>query len=385
VAALLPDGTKISAAAGDTVVVQLRAADAELPALAADPALAPVPPAASGAKAAAWAARPSGNGPFTLLEQPDSGGLVLSRNPRYSGRPAWLDAVSMRTEPDAQTAWLAFQEGQVSYAPVPAGQLAAAGLLAGRSEDERRQAGVVAAPAAALDVLGLNTTKAPFDTPERRLAASLAIDREALAALFDGARTPAERLVPDGLAGPAPAACDACAHDPGRAKQLLTEAGGAGAPATLTIAPEETDRAVASAVAADLRAAGFTVSVREAAGGGPGVLRGKAGAALRLASVPRAAPTVAGFLAAAYARAGSGLVTNAPDEELNSLLDKAAATADEEARNTLTGQAEARVAGQVAAIPLLQERRTAVLAPGVQGLDLTPLGLIDLSAASLLA
>src|SRR6266542_4077298 len=124
-----------------TLQIDLSEAFADFPALVADPRLSPVPPNALAGGAAAFAAKPLGNGPFMLTKASKGQTLELVRNPHYSGHAPYLDRVRVQVVPDQQTAWLAFQHGQVSFAPVPPDQVAAARAVAGASADGRRRPG----------------------------------------------------------------------------------------------------------------------------------------------------------------------------------------------------------------------------------------------------
>src|SRR6266511_3433331 len=98
-----------------TLQIDLSEAFADFPALVADPRLSPVPPNALAGGAAAFAAKPLGNGPFMLTKASKGQTLELVRNPHYSGHAPYLDRVRVQVVPDQQTAWLAFQHGQVSF------------------------------------------------------------------------------------------------------------------------------------------------------------------------------------------------------------------------------------------------------------------------------
>jgi ABC-type transport system substrate-binding protein len=65
------------------------------------------------------------------------------------------------------------------------------------------------------------------------------------------------------------------------------------------------------------------------------------------------------------------------------LFTQARATADQAARNDLYQQAEQAILVAAPIAPVLEYRHSAVLAPGVEGFDLTPWGALDLSACSL--
>jgi ABC-type transport system substrate-binding protein len=73
------------------------------------------------------------------------------------------------------------------------------------------------------------------------------------------------------------------------------------------------------------------------------------------------------------------------DPTVDQLLDQASATADEPARVRLYRQAEAAILAELPVAPVVALRHAAVLAPGVEGFDLTPWGAVDLAAVTLSA
>jgi len=366
----------------DRFVVELVEPFADLPSLAADPALAPVP-AQARTDPARFAAAPAGNGPFVLADRasltPAGTGsrIELARNPAFRGRPAWVDAVHVLAVPDGQTAWLAFQEGKVRFAPVPVDQLAAARALLGVTPDERSRAGLVAGPTAAVDLIGLDTRVAPFDDRDYRLGFALAIDRQRLQRALAGARAPADALVPDGLPrGGPPPRCEPCAHDLARARALLAR--GRATPVTLAIPGDDRSGQVASLIARDLAAAGVRLEIVKAPAAG--AVRPRPGVVLRTLGD---ASTI-GLLAASLTVAGSAAPTAPGGTEPDPRLTQAASAADPATRLRLAAQVEQEALDDVDVIPLMEHRQTAALAPGTQGFDLTPQGTVDLSAASLI-
>jgi oligopeptide transport system substrate-binding protein len=394
-----------------TLTVALTEPSADFPALAAEPSLAPVPRQALD-DPAGFAARPVGNGPF-VLAGPAGGGadgaeasrpgtavrsLVLTRNPAREGGGAgpYLDRVQVLAVPDEQTAWLAFQEGRAQFAPIPLDQLAAAAAVYGPSEASARGAGVpgagvagagaaasgglVSGPEAAVDVLGFDLAAPPFGDRRARLGVALAIDRARLAARFSGARAPADALVPDGLRTVGGAACEPCGYDPARARTLLAEAGVE--VVTLTVPAGAAGRTLAESLSADLKAAGVTVKVTRARTD-PVTRPSGSGATLVTLLAPPGAASAGAFLDALYGDAGSAWPAGKPDQAVGDLLDQAAAVADEAARLRGARQAQDRLEAEALAIPLLEHRHHAAVAPGVVGLALTPSGLLDLAAVSL--
>jgi ABC-type transport system substrate-binding protein len=348
-----------------TLVVQLDHPFADLPALVAALPLSPLPAALVRPDPAAYLARPVGNGPFRLAAPARPGrSLTLDRNPAYQRSPALLDKVSVQLVPDEQTAWLELQDGQVSFAPVPPGQLAAAKTLYGPSPDGRTRPGVLQGPALTTWQLTFNRSSTPGRDLHWRQAVSLAVDREQLAATLAG--SPATALVPPGtpVSGAAPA-CPACAHDPARARQLLAKAKPGRAPVTLAVPPDAESRTIATLLAKDLAAAGIAITPTPAPKGGTPLALVR-----RVAPYPRPDPFLDGLTTSPTAR---------------HLLDQARATPDDLVRASRYQQAEAATLADLSATPLLTGHQAAVLAPtpALQGFTLTPWNTLDLAAISL--
>jgi oligopeptide transport system substrate-binding protein len=363
-----------------TLVVELERPLADLPALAASVELSPLPRALVAPAPAAYLAEPVGNGPFRLAAPYRSGrSLTLERNPAYAGEAARLDKVSVHVVPDEQTAWLELQHGRVAFAPVPLDQVAAARAVHGASADGRSRPGLLQGPMLATWEVGFDLRAKLASDPRWRQAFSLAVDRARIAADLAGAAAPATGLAPPGLpaAVPAPGAapCAACAHDPARAKALFAQVKGYRGPVTLRVPADGVDRRIADQIAADLAAAGvkLQVKVSERPGGA---------AAVGGAQVP-AYPRMDAVLGRFSSRAAAP--TAPVDPAVDDLLGRAAATADEPARAGLYRQAETAILAELPVAPVLALRHSAVLAPGVEGFDLTPWGAVDLAAVTLSA
>jgi oligopeptide transport system substrate-binding protein len=374
-----------------TLVVELERPLADLPALAASVALSPLPRALVARDPSGYLAAPVGNGPFRLAGRYRRGrALTLQRSPAYGGPPAHLDEVSVHLVPDEQTAWLELQHGRVAFAPVPLDQVAAARAVHGASADGHSRPGLLQGPTLATWELGFDLRAGPASDPSWRQAFSLAVDRQEIADALAGTAAPATGLVPPGLpaaagsgggAPPAgPAACTACVHDPARAKALFAKVTGGRRPVALRIPAGDVDRRIADLIAGDLAAAGIKVEVT-------------------VNDDPQAAPVAGGARVAAYPgmdavlqrfssrgaapTGGSGGPAGFADPAVDRLLDQAAATADGPARAGLYRQAEAAVLADLPVAPILDLRHSAVLAPGVEGFDLTPWGAVDLAAVTL--
>lgn len=349
-----------------TLVVQLDQPFADLPALVASLPLSPLPMGLARPDPAAYLASPIGNGPFRLAAPARPGrSLTLDRNPAYWGSPALLDKVSVHVVPDEQTAWLELQNGQVSFAPVPSDQLAAARTVHGPSPDGRTAPGVLQGPTLTTWHLTFNLKSKLGRDPRWRQAVSLAVDRDRLATNLAG--SPATTLVPpgtpDGDGGAAPS-CATCDHDPARARALLAKAETADTPVSLAVPPGAEARSLAALLTKDLATAGIQLAPDPTPSGETPVtlVRG-------VAPYPRPDP----FLT----------TPAAASPPAKRLLDQARATADDPARSALYQQTQARLLADLTATPLVTEHHAAVLAPGPQGFNLTPWNTLDLAAVSL--
>ncbi|HZD74685.1 MAG TPA: ABC transporter substrate-binding protein [Actinomycetota bacterium] len=373
----------LSAPNPTTLVVDLSEPLADLPAVAANPRLSPVP-AQTVAAGAAFGAIPVGNGPFKLTARYSKAKpFELLPSPTYSGRRPDLDRVRVVTVPDEQTAWLAVQHNQVSFAPVPLDQVAAARALEGLSADGRGQPGLLQGPEAGSWSLGFAPRAGPAKDPRWREAVSLAIDRRRIATALAGALSPATGIVPHGVPGAGQAACPACDHDPARAQALLGQVGKASREAVdLAVPATSRDQRIAGLIAADLGKVGIKVRVvavdplkYPATLAHPSTMFALADTA--------AYPRMDAFLWRQFSSRGSANPTGFADPAVDDLLADARANADEPARISLYQQAEATILMDLPVAPVLEQRHSAALAPGVEGFDLTPWGMLDLATVRL--
>jgi oligopeptide transport system substrate-binding protein len=374
-----------------TLLVDLSQPLADLPAVVSNPRLSPVPAGAvAGAAArAAFAARPAGDGPFTLAARYAKGKpFDLVPSPAFSGRRPDLDRVRVVTVPDEQTAWLALQHNQVRFASVPLDQVAAARVLEGLSADGHTRPGLLQGPQAGTWSLGFGfgAGAGPAKDPRWRQAVSLATDRQRLAATLAGAFSPASGIVPHGIPGAGqPTACPTCTHDAARARVLLEEvgkAGGSGRPVDLAIPATSLDRRIAAFIASDLAKVGIKVHVVEVDPARYQASLAKPPALFALAETA-AYPRMDAFLSRQFSTRGSVNLTHFSDPIVDGLLARARATADQATRTSLYQQAESAILARLPIAPVLEQRHSAVLTPGVEGFDLTPWGALDLATVHL--
>ena len=204
-------------AADGAAAVKISLSTPSAPLLAQLAALAIVPPEA----VAELARKPVGTGPFKFKEWVPDTYIALDRNPEYwdAGLPK-LAGLKFSIVPEAATRQIGITSG--SYRMLPSLDPATATALAGQSRVK-----VLQTQDLAYSLVGMNTTKPPFDKPQAREALNTAIDRAQLVqAAYYGRAVPGGPLSPALTEWALPTSAFPCyTPDPARAKKLLTDAG----------------------------------------------------------------------------------------------------------------------------------------------------------------
>lgn len=162
--------------------------------------------------------KPIGTGPFMLRRfQKDAAVRYVAHPAYFAGKPA-IDALIFAITPDANVRLqkLRRNECQIALSPKPQDV---------RSAETDPNLKVVQTPAFMTAFVAINTQHAPLDKPEVRQAINLAFDRASyLKAVFEDSASAASGPYPpntwsyaDDLPG--------YAHDPAKARELLTKAG----------------------------------------------------------------------------------------------------------------------------------------------------------------
>ena len=206
----------IEAPDATTLVVGLRHPASHFPAIAATPTAFVVPPSATAGSDWQTVDGFVGSGPY-VAESLDDQALVLVANPEYVAGPPPISRVEWIVQVDSDGV-AAYAEDQVDLVGVSAFE---ASWIAYDPDF-----GPSLHQAAALNVqyFGFDTTRPPFDDVRVRRAFALALDRERLVPLSEGAGgEPASSVVPpalwpDGLENDLP-------YDMAEAQRLLDEAG----------------------------------------------------------------------------------------------------------------------------------------------------------------
>ncbi|CAN5252057.1 N/A [soil metagenome] len=165
---------------------------------------------------------PVGTGPFRFVSYDRQEQIVVERNEAYWGAPAKLERITFRFIPDPNARRLALEAGEIDVAlEVPKEavvDLEAKGFV------------VETSPPGAYEALYANIGGEKGYTILQdvsvRQAIAYAIDRDALVeGIFEGLASPEQTMIPSRLLGEAGGQVEGFTHDPGRAEQLLEDAG----------------------------------------------------------------------------------------------------------------------------------------------------------------
>ena len=220
-------------------------------------------------QAAIVRANGAGTGPFTAAASalaPD-GTLTLGRNDFYWRRDSsgkqlpYLDGLVLRPVRDATSRLAELRAGRADVAlDLPIAQASSA----------RSDPSLVVSPRkdAALASLGFDVTMAPFDRPEVRHAVAMAVNRNALSAVYAGTSRPANQVVPPGSFGYDDSVVEFAPLDVDAARKTLADARVAtpisaelAYPNAPTAAYPDPQR-VAQSIAADLGKIGIVARLR---------------------------------------------------------------------------------------------------------------------------
>lgn len=186
-----------------TVKIVLQEPTAYFPSLLATPPYYPVSSACFAAGADPLSSC-GGIGPYTIVSWEVGDRIRLKANPEWPGRPSpAFENIQVRFYTDVASmlrSLTEFQSLDLAWTGLPFSDYLA---LAAVDQDEDGSADYVnwQGPAIFKSYLMFDHDSDPWDTPRVRQAASLALDRAALAALFGGLRQPLYSPIPDAVPG----------------------------------------------------------------------------------------------------------------------------------------------------------------------------------------
>lgn len=362
----------IEVAGPHTLVIRLAHPYAPFLPTMAIPQLSVVPREEVEGRAAEFAHKPVGSGPFKVVEWRKDDVLVLAAyEEHYLGRP-YLDRVEVHLGDFGADAVGRLLGGELDMA------------IIGREDRKRLPAGMPVVQRLELGTmcLGLNLRIPPWSDPRIRRAAALTLDREAMIEASGRIAVASRGVVPDGLplGGPHGFAPE---RDLAKAGRLLAETGhaeGRGLPVVDFWANRNADwvRKTADVVARNLAEAGIRVRDRTLPWSEFLSFIDTRKAPAYMLTWVADTPDRDSYLGALFDTRGANNLLNYSDPEVDRLLEQARREMDPIARAGLYSQAEERIGEANVLIPLYSQANVVAVRPGLQGLTLDPFGMTDL-------
>lgn len=351
------------AAEGDQVVLKLK--EPAAPLLTALATIAIVPRTFEADKDGLQK-QPVGTGPFKFKEWQPNGFIALARHDGYwgKGQPK-LDGVKFNIVPESATRQVGISSGQFAMLP---------NIDAATALQVKGKPGVKLAETLELayTLVGLNTSKPPFDNPKVREAVNYAVNRdEIIAAALFGAGVPGGPLSPalkDWAVDTKEFAC--YKHDPAKAQALLKEAGVATPLAvTMTVLPRQDIKDIAQVVQAQLNKAGFKVELKTPELGA--FIQDWRNSAFDLfASTNAGSPDPDDYFYRTFRTGGSTNVFKYTNPEVDALLDRARAAMDPAARKADYAQVQKMLACQGPIVHLAYGQLFTAMRSNVTGFEI---------------
>ncbi len=383
-----PAATELSGVVADdeamTLTVTLSAPYANFPAVAGFQLFFPMPEEADAAGADYENQLMIGNGPYAMESARSDEVIVLVKNESWDGdfngdtwdqRP---DRIEFRVSADADTSYNALEAGEGDTARIPSGRTAEAQENWGTTTD---------VPIMGSYYFQINDRDPRIGGPDNlllRQAISQAIDREAINdAVFDGARSVATGIVPEGIPGFMADLCSYCGYDPEAAQAAFDEWVAAGneltEPLPIQYGAGGVHGDVVAIIVDNLSQIGIDAQGEELTTETYFSSMADGSCVICRSGWIADYPTYDNFMYDLFhSDALNGNNYGFINDEFDALVDEAKATTDEETRDSLFNQAEELLLNtQIGAIPLLFYRGDyAFNAERLQGFTQSPLMLI---------
>jgi peptide/nickel transport system substrate-binding protein len=356
-----------SAKAADPHTVEVTLKEPTAPLLSSLATIAIVPRAMEANKDALQKA-PDGTGPFRFKEWQPNGFILLSKNDDYwmQGAPK-LSGLKFNIVPESATRQVGLVNGQ--YQLLPNIDAATALQLKGKPNVKLYDTLELS-----YTLIGMNTSKPPFDNPKVREALNYAINRdEIVAAALFGAGVPGGPLSPALRAWALPTKDFPCyAPDPAKAQALLKEAGVKTPVAvTMNVLPRQDIKDIAQVVQEQLNKAGFKVELKNQELG-QFVQDWRNSNFELFASANAGAPDPDDYFFRTFRTGGSANVFKFSDPEIDKLLDKARSTMDQAARKQAYDQVQKQLACTGPVAHLAYSTLFSAARDKVQGYEIMP-------------
>jgi ABC-type transport system substrate-binding protein len=364
----------VTAVDARTVRVDLTEPVPTFPLLMSNAAYGIVPADADAPTEPPFSTEPNGSGPFALAGRVEvTDGVVELRLRAADEADMFLDGIDVLLVNDPDVGYQAFVDGDVDAAIVPRDSVSDAAVRYG---DDAY--GLYAAEF----FYAFNLDQDKFKNRPFREAIAAAIDRDGIVAdVFGGNHAALSTLIPAGVIGHQANACPKCAFDVDTAGVRLAEAFPDGDVPLVNIDfdDNETQRAVAQAIADDLNVVGIPTNLRPRSfdGGAYAEFLASGDADLFRLGWFGAYPAPDAFLMPLFRTGAPDNLTGFSSEIIDEKLDLARRTVDAEERQVILRDVQRRILDVVPVVPILQFRTNMVVAERVHGLVPTVMGTFD--------
>ena len=327
-----------------------------------------------------WFEQPNGSGPFKFATWERRQRMELVPNERYYGTPAKLDRLTFLLGAEGANPLGLYENGRIDYTEIGSYDLDRINNPSDPLHNELR-----ITPQMTLSYVAFNAALPPFDDPKVREAFVLLIDRVKLAEVsYDGTAEAARGILPPGMPGAKPADLPEPRADIARAKQLLAESSYGGAEGLPPIIGYSQGSGVGllAQIAKDELGVEIELRGQERFGDYIGVLNSDTFNIYDFSWVADY-PDPQNFLEVLFGSNGQYNYTNYGNPAADALIEQAKAERDETKRGDLYRQAEKILLDSHIVLPLSHSTDYTLVKPYVEGLVITPLGLLDLTTISL--
>lgn len=376
-----------------TLVVTCSEPCADLPYIVAHPALAPIPQAAE-TDADSFAARPVGNGPFSIKRTWKQGDDVdLVRFDGYYGSESSVDGISFIDGDNTETIYKQFLSGRLDFCEVPIEEVSSAVSKRGQAESSFEMSEgnhLVKMPELKVVYLALNLKNEWLANADVRKGISLALNREGICKdIYRGVCLPADDIVPPTCPGYREGAWDCTATDVDRAASLVKGAkadSDAGDKIKLTFGYVAAggNAEVAKAIAEALDKVGFDIELKELKSGE--LLRSVKAGEVDIARLSwgTETPEMGRFMRPLFRSGEDGSANGSlyADDDVDAKLDAARAIVDDSERIAAFQEVDDIVSEACPVIPLMFYVRSFAGSDRIEKLDIDVLGNPDFASAS---
>lgn len=323
-----------------------------------------------------------GNGPFKMKQPKNDQEVVLERNDSWAGNvygdtSAKLDGIVFKISKDPQSAYAAYQSGDVMSSTIPSGQYADAASYPNTTESP---------------TLGSYYFDFGFTDPQLsgeknlklRQAIALIVDREEInAKVYENTRVMPTGVVMPGIPGFKEGLCKFCTRDVDQAKKLFDEwkaAGGSlSGPITVDFNTGGGHEDVVQIIQNNLKELGIESTTNPVSEKYFTKMPAEGGCHFCRSGWYADYPAYSTFMVDLFSSASleGNNMGHFSDPKFDDLLKQARATTDDEERYALYQQAESYLLNDVTAVvPLNWYKGDQVYSENVTGYDQPPLGII---------